>query len=221
MPIEINIENYRSTALALMERYKQFIPFASETPPDYFRSHFDRLVQGIGMLNSNIEFNKDSKIHELGSFFPFFSLPFADKYRCYVEVSSIQNSPFYMDNNIYFRYSNLCFDDFGIEKYDLLITTEVFEHLPCDLIEVRDRVIKCIKKGGYWLVSFPVKKENDKTLAVFKATYNNESAFTYHENHLREFSIESSLKFLELPDFKIIADGDSFGWIHQYLLRKN
>lgn len=215
-------QNYEDDVISLMKKWNTNLRAGpSETVENYFNSHHDRFTAGIMLLHKNIQFNESFKIHELGSNFPYFSLPFVRKYGCTVEVSSLQNVPFFMDKNICIRYSNMCFDDFGTELYDLTITTEVLEHLPCNAVNARDKSIKSIKKGGYWFVSFPLGKTNSSTeIDTYKKQLEEHNPYEYSEKHLREFTPESINKFLQIDNFKIIDSVLSLGWISQHLLKR-
>jgi len=206
------------------KKYYDDINKGYQNIPDYYRGHIDRFHRAIRLLESNIVLKDDFYIHEAGAIFPFISLALTYKIGVYAEVSSIQNKPFRLTDNVYLRYSSLCYDDLGKELYDLIITTEVFEHLSCNLLIVRDKVVDSVKRGGYWFVSFPMGERN-VSMSNYNKDWSNDKVTgkvgfkDYVERHLREFNAETTKQFLDILNMKIIAS-DETSWIHQFLLKK-
>lgn len=98
-----------------------------------------------------------------------------------------------IDDNIVLTYGNLCTNDFGTNRYDLIITTEVWEHLPCNIINVRDRVVRSMKKNGLLFVSFPL---NDRGLVKhFDVQIFPKS--TWYFGHIRYFTEEDVMKLFK------------------------
>ena len=227
--MSVDLKEYDNNVIDLMNKNKNYyddINKGYQNIEAYYKGHIDRIHNAIGMLNDNIVLEENAYVHEAGSIFPFMSLSLTYKANVYVEVSSIQNRPLRLTNFVYLRYGNLCYDDFGNEICDLIITTEVFEHLSCNLLIVRDKIIKSIKKGGYWFVSFPMNGRNASMSNYNKEWCNDEVVgkvgfSDYTERHLREFNEETVKQFLDISNMKIIANDKKTGWIHQFLLKKD
>jgi SAM-dependent methyltransferase len=91
---------------------------------------------------------------------------------------------------------NLCLDKYPDIQYDLVILSEVIEHLPINLIKFQDDVIKLIKPGGVLLVTYPLGGRNAKN---YDKEYPERDFTKLQEDHVREFTGETvKLFFNEL-----------------------
>jgi hypothetical protein len=175
--------------------------FAPHSPGslDYLDGHLPRFKVGIEMLQS-IDWTKIDSILELGSKAPFYAYPFNKP----TTVMSIECNQEGTIDNFKFKYYNLNYEE-PLGKWPLIIITEVWEHLPSNVLKVRNRVWDAIIPGGYLLTSFPLgglnaslENYNKNWLDDFK---------TPVLGHLREFTKETSTQFLnQMPDLMLIHD---------------
>lgn len=199
---------------------------------NYIPGHRTRFLQAIEMLDNNIKLD-DFKILEVGSDLPYISLPFLEKVNL-IEVccnefpfhgfkgDSLLKQPLVYKNKIYFRFCNMNTDDFGRELWDLIIATEIWEHLPCDLFEAKNRLVKAIKPNKFLFVSFPIRESRN----VFPLEEYHKRLYDDLEKpygHLRNFSpsiINKFLEDLEIIDKQTLRSQASGGQIIQVLCRK-
>jgi hypothetical protein len=110
----------------------------------YFEGHFPRFREGLNLAHANIQLGIDSLVLEYGSPIPYFSFPFFAEYNVKLYVKTFKHFTLVKSVRIWLQRSR---------KY----MTEVWEHLPCSLLEVKAKILKALKTGVYKLCSFPVK----------------------------------------------------------------
>ena len=158
----------------------------------YFEGHLPRFLVGKRMLLKHLSLDTGSKVLEAGSWLPFYGMVPYLAWGCKVVCTSLTDLNWRLSDRLYFYRSNLNTDDYGTEEWDLIILTEVLEHLPSNLYEVMNRIIKSIKKYGYLLISFPLG-------GVIPYPYDMVLPYpsdVEHDSHLREFTEETALSFL-------------------------
>lgn len=207
------------------EDYLEFTKRALEKyrPQDisYFLGHEERFLLGLEFLNKNTA-KENLKVWDLGTGFPFQSLWFHKKFHWNLLWSDLHpENKLEIDEEAKFSLFNICLEEFPKEEFDVIISTEVLEHLPCNLLKVKKKIKAALKQEGLWLVSFPLKGFNaqdyDKDLSLpFEE---------YSEAHLREFTEKSALQFLEDSSLEILEKDKVFcpaygGVILVALLRK-
>jgi hypothetical protein len=137
-----------------------------------------RFFQGIEMLEKIAQ--KNWQVLEVGSCFPWLSFPFITSHNWNVKTVDILVFKNHFEHNLSITYGNLCTDDFGFNQYDLVIATEVLEHLPCDILEVKEKLLKCLKNNGYLFVSFPLSGDTSlDSMPLISSAYH---------GHIRSFS---------------------------------
>jgi len=166
----------------------------------YTKAHWHRMRIGMEMMFKYIDVQPHFQVVELGSKLPYFTALFPEYFGIKVHLQSIETVPQEIGSFI-FEKVNMCLDDFGENKWDIVITTEIWEHLVCNLYDVRDRVLKSIKPGGYWLTSFPL---GGKNAGNYEKILKNNLNQLYHP-HAREFTEKTAENFMNIPNIKILA----------------
>jgi hypothetical protein len=185
----------------------------------YIDMHWDRFMIDIAMLEENVILNKDSVCLELGSPIPYISYSMFLKYNCKVVCRELLVSKDYEFENIKVEHFNICTSEFKENEFDLVILTEVLEHLPCNMLKARDKVIASIKDGGYLLVSYPCKGENPVDYDKDIYDYNWDATL----EHIRDFTLDTARTFitnLAVVTEKTIISVGYRGLMHHILYRK-
>lgn len=133
-------------------------------------------------------------IADLGSFYPYASYWFKLKDKeveidLYDIVGLDWNIAPYDVNGIKLRNFDLCHDIFPDKTYDLIIISEVLEHLPCNLFDVEKKIMSIL--DGYLLVTYPLLGNNAKD---YDKTYERKGAVG---EHLREFTEDTVKLFFK------------------------
>jgi len=142
--------------------------------------HRARYEKGIRLLERHYRSNH-SDFLELGSPYPYYSYYFYEKYNVRTVSADIGIETWSYNQNISFQKLNLCKDE--IRGYwDVIILSEVFEHLPCNLYRVRDMIYNHLRPHGLILYSFP-------TLMVSAEPLDKDLPLDFNKQygHLREF----------------------------------
>lgn len=115
----------------------------------------------------------------------------------------------------------------SIGKYDVVMLTEVLEHLPDDYNALL-KIHKLIKKGGYLLISVPSKNAPLHKNNLRK--YNGKDPFDFEVGHLRRYTEDAISKLVKESGFEIIqlklCEGYLRNWLYndkrgQYFMRFN
>lgn len=170
----------------------------------YFNDHFVRFNGIIELCKKNNI--KPKKVCEIGSFFPFSSYYFKtinpdttiDLYDIIIRNIAdlrITVEP-YNVNGIKLIDFNLNTDKFPDKKYDLVIMSEVMEHLPCNLFGLEKRVIGLLKNSSYLVITYPMGNRNVKNYEK-DLDLDFEKSHGDWGNHLREFNRETTPLFFK------------------------
>jgi hypothetical protein len=195
---------------------------SGNNPQDkYFIGHLPRFLLGKRLIDKYVTLDSNSIIMDCGTNIPYQTLYLAVEKGCNIYTCSLDTTNWKMDK-VSHEVLNICLADFGIEKYDLVILTEVLEHLPTNLYKVRDKIIKSIKKGGYLLCSFPLKGYIEHP---YDYEYPVEELNISHGNHLREFTEDKAKEFIEIEGLQLLDKEKVFtkeydGYILVCLLRR-
>jgi len=177
---------------------QEFIEFTVDvinkysTDLEYFKGHIPRFLIGKHFIERYCNISDGFSILDVGTGFPFQVYYLTHEYNIrIVYLDPHKRTP---PPKTEFIRGNVCLDTLPI-GFDLVICTEVFEHLPCNLYKVKDKLIKSSKK--YLLFSFPLKGVNardyDKDLKL---------DFRKVHGHLREFTTKTAFEFVK--DLKIL-----------------
>jgi SAM-dependent methyltransferase len=181
-------EEYRREIYALIECILcNEILYRDQTEiKHYFEGHFPIFRDGLNLAYTKSQLNANALILEYGSPIPYFSLPFVMEYNCKALCKDIQTRRLIrIKEKIKLDHGNICLDELEPSSFDFIIMTEVWEHLPCSLLETKTKILNALKPGGYLLASFPIKGANsdpnlwDKIIA---------KDFESEHDHLREFT---------------------------------
>jgi len=206
-------EEYKSIMTALV---KQYVP----EQEDYFIGHFPRFWAQVQMIDKHIHLNRSAKLLDCGTYFPFASYYLYHKFGCEVTFCDLETRHIIVNDKVKNFRSNICYDDYGTEVYDVVLLTEVLEHLPCNMLKARDKILKSIKPDGWLLASYPLKGAN-------AANYDEDLPGdwnTAHYTHIREFTQETAESFitgLPVVDRNVIYTTQYAGNIYQILYKKS
>jgi len=153
----------------------------------YFEGHIPRFLVGKHFIEKYCNISDGFSILDAGTQFPYQTYYLTEKYKVkIIYLDILQRVP---PPNVQFIKGNLCLDPLP-KGFDLVICTEVFEHLPCNLYKVKEKIVASSKK--YLLFSFPLRgrnaKDYDKDLKL---------DFRKHYNHLREFTFKTAFEFVK------------------------
>jgi len=198
---------------------------ASVGPSDllpYFNGHLPRFQAQLAFWHlMEDEGIIPESVYDLGTPFPFTSWYWALRHASRVTFGCLGK---YRDlgersKNVEI---NLC-DMPALPAAELVIATEVLEHLPCDLHAVADWLFSLVEHRGCLLLSFPLNGANARY-------YNRDLPLprAVSHGHLREFTMETSSVFVERLcqlDAEIFADRTVFtsaygGYIRNVLIRR-
>jgi len=98
---------------------------------------------------------------------------------------------------------NLC-DPQELVPADVVIMTEVLEHLPCNLYKVLDWAVSIVKPGGYLLLSFPTGDDGVSIPRDADLTDKYKADGDY--GHIREFSVGQAREFYGRTGFEVIEE---------------
>jgi len=177
-----------------------------------FQAHIDfwKRMEGRGEI--------PSKVYDFGTPFPFSSWYWALNYGsrivygCLGKFSDVSEDVKYQEINLCRRPD--------LSPADLVIATEVLEHLPCNLYDVVDWLRSLVNPGGHLLLSFP--------LGGLRAEgYERDWPEKYDEAsaHIREFTRDTSESFISHIGMEIVEDAFVFtqaygGTIRNVLMRR-
>jgi len=150
----------------------------------YIDHHGNRFNAAHSLIDYNIDMNSNFSILEVST------LPFVShRYRyakTYVGSVESKNRDL-LDYKS--RWFNLCYGVPDYEEWDLIIITEVLEHLPMNLDIVMKDLIDKTKDGGYILTSLPMGKVTP--IESFNKDVNKNKDIA-HRKHIREFNEDTA-----------------------------
>lgn len=174
----------------------------------YYHGHRPKFQTGLEWIYE-VCTQTDGQAIELGAKFPFYTY-FLGRYQGWtvkcVDISIVKNH-LVPDTRIFITYGNLNYDDLGKDMYDLVVISEVIEHLSCNLINLRDRVVRSLKSGGYLFTSYPLGGMNSSP-----SEWDKEYDMTNFDpnTHKREFREDTWSMFFELPVLRSANVNDPF-----------
>ena len=191
---KISEEEYIKT---IMDKFVKPLNF---TNSEMFPGDWNRYREEILMLDKiDLQLNEYSNVLDLGSPIPFMTYSLALKYNCNIICKDIGiKIPYYIDK-VSGELFNVCKDNLGLQKWDLISFTDVLEHLPCNLYLVREKVISSLRDNRYLLISYPM---GNTIIAPYGCDMMNQDWDITH-THMREFPNNNAINFI--PNLKIIA----------------
>ena len=209
-----NIDEWKEDTIKAIREYPNIFNMLLTDPrvqcESYFNGHFPKFAKGYEWMEKYL--GKNGVALELGTPFPYYTWYLA-KYHGwttrYLDVS-IQK-PYIFPNNVnaFGCYGNIHTEDYGKDVYDLIVTSEIWEHLGSNLIETRDRIIRALKPNGYLFASFPMHGLNSdpsEWTKVLTDLINFDGG-----PHKREFNPDTYKKFIDvIPMIEDAAVNTSF-----------
>jgi hypothetical protein len=201
-------EAYRKKIHNIIERIvsNRMFEDSCNVVKSYFEGHFPRFCDGINLAHKHVHLDSNSLILEYGSPVPYFSLPFVTENNCKAVCRDIRILKFgEIQKNIVLEHGNICTDQLAPSSLNLIIMTEVWEHLPCSLLKAKAKVLNYLKNGGYLLCSFPIKGANSNPDQWDKIL---DTDFESNHDHLREFTPKTITQFI--TELEILGSTTSY-----------
>jgi SAM-dependent methyltransferase len=178
---------------------------------DYYNYNYRRFRISAKMIEDYCSLTESSKVLELGAWYPFIALLSAKKFGFDPYCSDIKISKHWKN----FLKIDLCSDPIP-GKWDLLICSEVLEHLPVNLYKVVRKITRSLSNSGYAFFTVPIgTKGLNIPLNKDVGEYSDDTHFqcSYGElesfpGHLREFTPYKAQKFFE--SFGLPSSGKVF-----------
>lgn len=201
--------------------YDGIAPFYIERggSPDslsYFRNHFARFWAMIRMIEDAGA--GGGRKCEIGSFYPYTTFYFGMPIDLYDIMPRLcPTARPYNVGGVRLYEKNICTEDFDGGEYDLIILSEVMEHLPVNLFAFERKVQSLLAPGGHILVTYPMHGHNakDYELEIGDPT-------VLQHDHLREFTDDTVGLFFR--DLRLVSSGDvhypAYGRIAMRLYQK-
>lgn len=183
----------------------------------YFEGHWPRFVAQLDMFEEHIKERIESVL-DVGTGVPFSSYWFALRKNALVKYGCpLAGLPSVSDRVRYIQI-DLCAPP-PIEKYDVVIATEVIEHLPCNTYRVRQWLTESAQK--YLLLSFPLGGMN----AGWYEHDDMGDKTRIHDEHIREYTEETARAWYIGTGFDLVSEAITFtsaygGNIMNVLLRR-
>lgn len=190
--------------------YEALRPFyaergATDDSLSYFRNHFDRFEKMIEVIEKNCL--DISSISEVGSFYPYVSYYFNREYGIKpidlydIILNELGNpcEPYDVDGVKLINY-NVCLQKLSAtnKKYDLVICSEIMEHLPINMFEFEKDLLSIINPNKYLLATFPLGGRNAQGYELNL----NRNLNRLQEDHVREYTADTTNLFF--TDLKLI-----------------
>lgn len=175
----------------------------------YFDGHYPRFDFQIDLFLALAQEEKIKSVLDIGTPLPFAS-GISSYHGCKVKYGCIDTkdlasylvAPF--NENCESIQINLNYYPEGIEPVDLVVCTEMLEHLPCNVVKARDWLADHAKK--YLFLSFPLKGQN---AGNYEADFTNLDHNVCH-GHIREFTRQTAEEFMKPLDFEIVSEQEIF-----------
>jgi len=153
----------------------------------YYINHKPRFDKMLDIIKRNKI--KTDRVAELGSFLPYTAYQLETQFvDCYDILFIAFDIASFTKDKFGFYGINLCKNIPG--SYDLKILSEVIEHLPCNLIELQDKITRSMDSGEHLLMTYPMHgfnaKEYDKDFGEHER---------FRHEHLREFTDITVMQF--------------------------
>lgn len=177
----------------------------------YFINHWPRFEAMVKLcVDKGVDPSTIMHACELGSWYPYTSFYWRtqnpdcqiDLYDIIVQELGGQVSEYNIDG-VWLRNFNLCTDPLPPEEYDMVIVSEVLEHLPCNVTALCDDIVRIVKPGGYLLVTYPLGGKNARHYDRVMTEIDQTKLF---EGHLREFTRDTVGLFF--PKLKLVGSAD-------------
>lgn len=183
---------------------------------DYLRVSLERLLITLNLIPQS---NTKLQILELGSNPYFLSVLIKKYFNCDLQLANFFNehhtSPTgveevsnikYNEKHIFpFKHFNIETDDFPYPSgfFDVVLFTEIIEHLIIDPVWVLSEINRILKIGGVIILTTPnvARAENVKKLQQGENIYDQYSGYGVYGRHNREYTVQ---------ELKLLLEGASF-----------
>lgn len=177
----------------------------------YFENHWPRFEAMIRIcLENGIKPDSVKQLCELGSFYPYTTYYYKMSTLAETKIDlydiitrEVADAEPYDVDGVRLIDFNLCTERLPDKQYDLIILSEVMEHLPINLVAFEKDVQRLIKPGGHIVVTYPLGGKNAKDYEKF---YPERDFERLQEDHVREFTRETVKLFFK--DLQLVAQRD-------------
>lgn len=208
----------RSRLTSFYDAIKPFYQARGGNPDSltYFRAHWPRFEAMIDATRACfVEPSALNTVCEIGSFYPYTTLYFkwlnpALKIDLFDIMPREIGSPGYDIDGVRLVDLNLCTEPLPKAGHDVVVLSEVIEHLPIDLFAFERAVIDTVAPGGILVVTYPLGGKNAKDYGKVFADRNMERL---QEDHVREFTVDTvplffkSMNLIDQRDVRYPAYG--------------
>jgi len=162
----------------------------------YYNGHLPRFIYQDELFRTLTDIKT---VYDLGTWFPFSSHVFAEmgadvKFGCELPpiITGIPNA-----THILCDFKNPP----QLPPADMVMCCECLEHLPYNLIKIRDYLVSLVKPNGYLFLSFP-------TGSTKKGEWEDElpEIDDKRHTHLREFPVDSARLFCQGTGFDVLSE---------------
>lgn len=172
---------------------KHNVPVDSLT---YFTAHWPRFEAMLKLCNdSDITPDSLSHICELGSWYPYTTYYWKSRNpKCKIDlydiiVREVSEVSEYDVDGVRLIDFNLCTESLPDKQYDMVVVSEVLEHLPCNIFALCSDISEIVKPGGFLLVTYPLGGINARD---YDRVMDHRDQEHLVEEHIREFTHETA-----------------------------
>jgi len=193
----------------------------------YFVNHWPRFEGMLKLCNDNhIDPVTINTACELGSWYPYTSYCWkAANSACTIDLYDIivrelkgQVAEYDVEGVRLIDF-NLCTDTLPAKKYDIVVVSEVLEHLSCNVMALCDDIKLLVRPGGHLLVTYPLGGKHARDYGAEMPGYDQTRLV---EGHVREFTRQTVPLFFK--DMTLVATRDvrypAYGLIQICLYRR-
>lgn len=168
---------------------------------EYFNGHFPRFEAQLNMFHKHLDDKIIGRVYDIGTGTPFTSYYFNKTQGAEVIYGCPLDGLAQLNLKCFGLKINLCKPQ-PMAQADLVIATEVLEHLPCNVYRAYFYLSKLVRVGGYLLVSFPLG-------GAGAGNYHRDDMGDHeraHDGHIREYTMDTARQFYVVNGFELIEE---------------
>lgn len=186
----------------------------------YFEGHWPRFAVQLDMFQAHLADKKIGLVYDFGTGCPFTSYWFNLVHNARIRYG-FPGEGESVTHDVAFLRVDLIRPPALEEKADVIIATEVIEHLPCNTYRVRQWLCEQVASGGHLLLSFPLNGLRPRDYHLDNlGDYN-----SIHHEHIREYTEQTAREWYIGTGFDLVEEKTVYtvaygGHIMNVLLRK-